>query len=464
MVKKSAWVRQSFTKGCYQLHAPPNADVFRYELATVPPALFQDDGSMRKSQKSQLAKHIWQLDPDITSQDIQEPLVTIYDGCALLHRIPWQTVGTLETVCESFLSFITNRRSSDSPVTVVFDSYNVLTTKDPEQKRRRLLKPQCPDMVVDIQMPVPSNKAEFLSNKNNKQKFLDVLTTYLHESGIHVVLAGDESDADVVIVKRAVQMASCYQNVMVIVDDTDVLILLLYHATGESNFYMKTKDHTISINMAKEILGRELCRCLSFVHAMSGCDTTSALYSLGKIKQIKLLQSSQKWRSDVLVFGDSSASLQKITDVGELFVQSLYGGGSSLPKGIDHLRYLHAISPKYIAPERLPPTSRACYFHCLRVHHQVNTWINLKTTLDKERHGFSVEGGKIYPILTDLEAAPPELLQFIKCSCKSTRNLCSSCNCSKKRLPCSVHCKCEGVCQNGMQRLPQDTSCDNIVD
>ena len=109
---------------------PPNADVFRYELATVPPALFQDDGSMRKSQKSQLAKHILQVDPDITSQDIQEPLVTIYDGCALLHRLPWQTVGTLETVCESFLSFITNRRSSDSPVTVVFDSYNVLTTKD----------------------------------------------------------------------------------------------------------------------------------------------------------------------------------------------------------------------------------------------------------------------------------------------------------------------------------------------
>ena len=30
---------------------PPNADVFKYELATVPPALFQDDGSMRKCQK-----------------------------------------------------------------------------------------------------------------------------------------------------------------------------------------------------------------------------------------------------------------------------------------------------------------------------------------------------------------------------------------------------------------------------
>ena len=218
----------------------------------------------------------------------------------------------------------------------------------------------------------------------------------------------------------------------VIADDTDVLILLLYHATCDSNFYMKTKDHTISINVAKEILGQELCMCLPFVYAMSGCDTTSVLYNLGKIKHLKLLQTSQKWRSDVLVFGDSSASLQEITDVGEMFVQSLYSGGSSLPRGIDHLRYLHAISPKYIPAERLPPTSRACYFHCLRVHHQVNTWINLETTLDKEHHGFTVEDGKVYPVLTDLEAAPPELLQFIKCSCKSARNMCSSCNCSKK--------------------------------
>jgi hypothetical protein len=89
--------------------SPPNADVFRYELATFPPAMFQDDGTIRKSQKSQLAKHILQLDADITSQEVQGPLVKIYDGCALLHRIPWQTNGTLDTVCESFLACVTNQ-------------------------------------------------------------------------------------------------------------------------------------------------------------------------------------------------------------------------------------------------------------------------------------------------------------------------------------------------------------------
>jgi hypothetical protein len=52
---------------------------------------------------------------------------------------------------------------------------------------------------------------------------------------MHVVLAGDEGDADVVIVKHAVQMASFFDNVLrlVVVDDTDVLVLLLYHATGD---------------------------------------------------------------------------------------------------------------------------------------------------------------------------------------------------------------------------------------
>jgi hypothetical protein len=65
--------------------------------------------------------------------------------------------------------------------------------------------------------------------------------------------------------------------VLAVADDTDVLVLLLYRATGDCNFYMKTKENTISTNAAKEILGKELCMRLSFVHIMSGCDTTSAL-------------------------------------------------------------------------------------------------------------------------------------------------------------------------------------------
>jgi hypothetical protein len=39
-------------------------------------------------------------------------------------------------------------------------------------------------MVVDIHMPVSSNKAAFLSSKHNKQNFVELLTTYVFDLSI----------------------------------------------------------------------------------------------------------------------------------------------------------------------------------------------------------------------------------------------------------------------------------------
>ncbi len=88
------------------LNVPPDPRVFTYELATVSPALFQDDGIMRKSQKSQLAKYILQMDSDIIQQEINEHVAIVIDGCALLHRIPWPKIDTIRTVCESFVAAV----------------------------------------------------------------------------------------------------------------------------------------------------------------------------------------------------------------------------------------------------------------------------------------------------------------------------------------------------------------------
>jgi hypothetical protein len=210
---------------------------------------------------------------------------------------------------------------------------------------------------------------------------------------------------DVVIVKHAVEMASSFDNVLVVTDDTNVLVLLLYHATGDCTFYMETKE-TISINVAIAILDRELCICLPFVHAMYMA-VIQLLRLTASGKPNILIFCSHHRNGDLMLFGDSSASLQEVTDVGELFIQSLCSGGFTLSRGNDHHRHLQKFATKYIPAKRLPPTSRACYLHCLRVHHQVNTWIQLKTTLNKEHYVFRVQGGHIFPIFTDMEAAPP---------------------------------------------------------
>ena len=101
---------------------------------------------------------------------------------------------------------------------------------------------------------------------------------------------------------------------MVIADDTDISILLLHHQAKMScNLYMQTKQHIVSINHGKEVLGR---------------DTTSALFSIGKIKLLKALQESQKTRSDVHICGENEVLKYELGLVGEQFVKILYSGGT----------------------------------------------------------------------------------------------------------------------------------------
>ena len=76
----------------------------------------------------------------------------------------------------------------------------------------------------------------------------------------------------------------------------------------------------------------------------------------------------------------------------EDIVANMYVLGTE--KGVDELRYRFFTSSKYVPVEQMPPTSRSTYFHSLRVHHQVSTWLFLKTVLDKEEYGFHVDVDK----------------------------------------------------------------------
>ena len=430
------------------VNGPPQQSVFAHELATVAPALFHDDGSMCKSQKSQLAKHLIQMNPDVCTKDYNKSVPKVIDGCALIHQIPWPKVGTMGNVCELYISVVKRGRDEQVLTWVIFDSYEIKTTKDSEQKRRKLHHAQAPDILVSVQTPVPRNKTAFLANMKNKQNFIKLLGTLLEEAGIPVKHAGEEGDADVVIVHKVLQLAQEYKEVFVQAEDTDILILLLYHLQEKTTVFMVTRQRTIAIHSLHQSLGKELCKSLLFVHAMSGCDTTSAFFGMGKLKTMNILTSSAEVRQQMKLFGDISADKETIGNVGEKFVVSLYGGGWDKNMTLNMIRYLNVISPKYVPVERMPPTGRACHFHSLRVHHQVSTWKHLSTVLKKEEYGFNIENGSVVPVITDIEPAPPDLLQDIRCSCKSTKRQCVSCSCARKGMPCSIHCKCSAQCEN----------------
>ena len=66
---------------------PPDDNIFAYKLTPLDPSLFQDEGILRKSQKSILGIYIVQLDSDILMQELKEPAARVIDCCALLHQL-----------------------------------------------------------------------------------------------------------------------------------------------------------------------------------------------------------------------------------------------------------------------------------------------------------------------------------------------------------------------------------------
>ena len=86
-------------------------------------------------------------------------------------------------------------------------------------------------VTFDEDMQVTMKKEQFLANKTNKQRFTNMLSTKLRGQNCQAHHAA--GDADLLIVQKAVESAATTDTVL-IGDDTDLLILLIYHTNLKS--------------------------------------------------------------------------------------------------------------------------------------------------------------------------------------------------------------------------------------
>ena len=110
-------------------------DVFSHELSAVAPSLFHDNGDMRKNNKADLMNEL--LVPGMVNAIQIQGCYYVFDGCAWLYTIPWPKVGNFHDLYKLFFASIKKEREAGSGITVIFDNYNVESTKAPEQKRRK---------------------------------------------------------------------------------------------------------------------------------------------------------------------------------------------------------------------------------------------------------------------------------------------------------------------------------------
>ena len=128
-------------------------------------------------------------------------------------------------------------------------------------------------------------ESPFLSNPHNKTELIRILRDTFTRNGI----ASEQccGDADVSVAKKAVELA-LHENVIVVADDTDIMVLLMYHWRPEmKELYFSTTE---SINKKrvpaqysiKELVDKQpLTPYLLFAHSWGGCDTTSAVHNKG---------------------------------------------------------------------------------------------------------------------------------------------------------------------------------------
>ncbi len=271
--------------------------MFQYELCSYPAAILENKYTSQLANKASLGDTLWKWMPSdipVPSGDVQYLL----DGGALLHRIPWNRGLTYDEICQQYSRYVECHYGKPA---VVLDGYrNGPSRKDTTQNQRAGMHVGA-TVQVSGSMVFDGRNEDFLSNKENEQWFITLLSDHLTFHGCHTEHA--RTDADLLIVQTAIAAANrTTKSTVLLADDTDILILLCFQIQPTTtNIYLhpeprcgsKKAPRCWSIAVLINILGPQVCNNVLFAHAILGCDTISHIYGQRKGNALKLMRTNQ---------------------------------------------------------------------------------------------------------------------------------------------------------------------------
>ena len=470
-------------------------EVLSYELSAVPVAIAHGDGSLRKTTKSSLMSV---LEKNVTALPSLPPSLVptacVIDAMALIQVMKSATSATFGEMAEQYCLHIIRTLSQNSctRVDLVFDQYREQSIKEGERHKRG----ESSSLEVRIHSdctPIPKQWAKYISNPRNKENLADFLcralckrlTQNLHPQqkvflaggfkdgmktascteghcAIVPLLRSDHEEADTRLLLHAKHASLTHSRIVIQSPDTDVLVLCIAHFENlqcrELWFRTGAKDRLrfIPVHLLHSSLGQPLCKALPAFHALTGCDSTSALQGIGKTTAWKILLKHNQFQHQLSYFGADSTETDESLISTEAFICSLYNRGGQLTKA-DDVRYL-LFCQKNKKSEELPPTSDSLALHIKRANFQTCIWKRALEAMQNlpspEGHGWKVVENSLVPVLLTKEQAPKSIIELTACRCKKsacTRN----CSCKLSNLSCTDACLCMvgEECQNPMNDL-----------
>ena len=453
-------------------HVTPN------ELLTcdvVPsPMLFDVDGFMTRPEKSSLVR---ELETVLTQADWnyrhQHDSAFVVDVMALVRQLPLNGLK----VFGDFLHLIDKNTSvyhSHGRCDYVFDIYtDAPSVKDQEHARRHTVRPvelsqirpdsPLPDM--DTFWPAQSNKMllqqliyQHVSTASKSKAHTTVLgqlsaqgdtwpcvsindRTITPQTDLHYQL----EEADLRLVLHVLNCTkSGYRKCVVLSNDTDVMVALLYHfahmkAAGLDELWVKAGRGTTSRFTPLHVLhrkhGNNLCGVLPAVHSLTGCDATSKVGTKKtalKARPIELLQG----------FGIDPHPQTTVFVNAERFLVLAIKETTKLSTFTELRAFLYH-QTKASSHQNLPPTSNSLLEHLKRAWFCTYQTIHLFSSvanIDPLDYGYQVEDGSLVP-LTGCKLLNKQFT--VTCNCTTCARV--TCPCRQENVGCSPFCKCMKV-------------------
>ena len=344
-------------------------EAFQHELSDYPTALFSN-GQMKDAGKWRFAKRLcntWGDDSIIVRDTLIDP-VLIYKGGMFVQELIslWIRGETLGAIADNYVSYLTRVTRETCEILVVMDGYLGITTKGHTQRKRN--PTQSLDFVVQNDTILDVSVKVFLSNPNNKQGFIDLLSDKINAK-TRLTAKKCIGDADRSMVTTALEALELHKPVILKTDDTDVLVMCLAESQT-SGLFLERGGKVYNVEQFRSRIEPPLVRQnLAVFHAFFRCDITSGYFAHPSHNALTM-----QWdhlARELEIFRDSNVTISNVHDAGLKLVAALYGCDTDLNHEGFRLfrdRCNDKIKKRMITLERLPPTVDAVKLHSERAY------------------------------------------------------------------------------------------------
>ena len=269
-----------------------------------------------------------------------------------------------ELVLRKIMKILNDSALGVSDVAVVFDRYDKEDSIKAMERNRRGGGEILSSHIISGTRTVPNYK-QFLKSSGNKASIAAFISIYVEEkaksrlpSRKSIILSGGYKDGqmakhitqnDIVelnhlfstqeeagtrVILPAVDFRDAASRIIIRADDTDILVLLLFYSAKGSlapEVYMHTghaskiitRERFIPVHTIAEKLGERFCLCLPALHSLTGCDTTSAIYKIGKRTAYKTLQKNEEKSEALSTVGEMS--IEEAVEIARTLLLLMYG-------------------------------------------------------------------------------------------------------------------------------------------